>query len=80
MSMAIGDSVLNGPSGAELVLSSLSQKQSTGGELTGAEILMGMTAATNQMSNHFGPSPRDMEAPEAFMPESLKGALASARV
>lgn len=64
----------------ELVLGSLAQKTSTGGRLTGAEVLMGMSAATSQSGTRFGPGPADMPTPQQFMPESLKGAIASARI
>ena len=72
--------VLRGPGGADLILGSLSQKQSTGSRLTSAEILMGMTSAARKMADSFGPSPSDMRPPEQILPESLKGALASARI
>lgn len=65
---------------SQLVLSSLAQKVSTGSKLTSAEVLLGMVASVVEKGNSFGPGPGNMPLPAQFMPESLKGALASARV
>lgn len=67
-------------SSSDLVLRSLAQKTSVGSQLTGAEVLMGMSAAVLQNGNQYGPGPGDMTPPQQFMPESLKGALASAKI
>lgn len=65
--------------GASAVLSSLNQKVSTGNSLTQSEVLMGLTAAATKTFESFGPSPRDAKPIEMPLPESLKGAIASAR-
>ena len=65
--------------GASAVLSSLNQKVSTGNNLTQSEVLMGMTAAATKTFESFGPSPRDSQPIAIPLPESLKGAIASAR-
>lgn len=65
---------------SQLVLSSLAQKTSTGSKLTSAEVLLGMVASVVEKGNQFGPGPANMPPPAQFMPESLKGALASARI
>lgn len=64
----------------ELVLSSLARKSGTGAKLTNGEVLLGMSASVIESGNRYGPGPANMPAPVQFMPESLKGALASARV
>ena len=65
--------------GASAVLSGLNQKVSTGGKLSQSEVLMGMTAAATKTMESFGPGPRDSKPVEIPLPESLKGAIASAR-
>lgn len=67
-------------SSSDIVLRSLAQKTSAGGKLTNAEVLMGMNAAVIQEGNRFGPGPADMAPPPEYMPESLKGAIASAKI
>lgn len=78
--MAYGGNIVEPASSSEIVLRSLSQKTAVGSTLTGAEVLMGMSAAVLQNGSKFGPSPAEMTVPAAEMPESLKGALASAKI
>ena len=65
--------------GSTAVLTSLSQKVSTGGKLTEAETLMGLSATATKTFEAFGPSPRNAQPIDKPLPESLKGAIASAR-
>lgn len=71
---------INPATSSELVLSSLAQKTSTGSKLTSAEVLLGMVANVVQNGNRYGPGPGNMPMAPQFFPESLKGALASARI
>ncbi len=81
MGTAIGDAVMGGASGSEFVLDVLSRKFYSGSELTRAEVLMGMTAAADQRSQYFlSADLHELPEPEIHVPESLKGALAVARV
>lgn len=65
--------------GADLILRGLNQKLTVGSKLTELEVMMGMTAEATNMARQFGPGPREMEVIEIPLPESLKGAIASAK-
>lgn len=64
---------------SDIILGGLNTKLSVGGSLTQLEILMGMTAEATQTARTYGPGPRDSQPIEMPLPESLKGAIASAK-
>ncbi len=66
-------------SGSALVLSHAKHQLAAGVELKGAERLGAMSAAAVELREKYGPTPKTAEPIDIPLPETIKGAIASAK-
>ena len=65
--------------GSELVLSHAKHQMAAGITLTHAERLGAMAAAATELRQHYGPTVKTAEPVDIPLPETIKGAIASAK-
>ena len=67
-------------SGADLILLHVKQKLSAGLSLTSTEKLGAMSATFAELRSRYGPGPADSQPVDIPLPETVKGAIANARI